>query len=332
MQIAVLGVNHKVAGVNLRELIAKALLRRFSYGEPQVLENASFVVLSTCNRSEIYFSSNDLAHTHQEALAILREEIDCDFEQKCYSFFRKDCLQHLSRVTAGLDSAVIAETEIQGQVRLAYELATTARLLPSTLHFLFQKALKIGKEIRTKFLYQKEIPDIEHAIYAKIKEHFQATKQPMLFIGASSINLKIAHFLANKGYTDITFTNRSPYALQKLKNRFKTMSLNDFYNDWNHYNCIIAATKCPHYLISEELYSKYPQKRLLIDLAVPRNIDPAIGSDIINIDSLQEFLVERKNSLQEAVIAAELFIRSTTDRLIERKLRGAQISCVSYCA
>ena len=332
MQIAVLGVNHKVAGVHLRELIAKALLRRFSYGMPQVLENAHFVVLSTCNRSEIYFSSEDLAGTHQEALEILREEIPCDFEQKCYAFFRQDCLQHLSRVTAGLDSAIIAETEIQGQVRLAYDMAMSARALPSTLHFLFQKALKIGKEIRTQFLPHKEIPDIEHALHAKVKEYFKNQTPAILFVGASTINLKIAHFLVAKGCTDITIANRSIGALQKIKNSFTTMPLADFQSSWSNYACIITATKCPTYLLTEELYQQSPEKRLLIDLAVPRNIDPRISQDIINIDTLQQFLNERRNSLQDAVYSAESFIKTAADRLIERRLRSSSAAYAAFCA
>lgn len=318
MHTAVIGVNHKVAEIPMREMIAKAFLKRFSHNTV-LAEGSHFVVLSTCNRAEIYFSSLDLATTHEEVLSILREEVSDDFEQKCYSFFGKDSLRHLARVTAGLDSAIIAETEIQGQVKQAYELAALERQLPTDLHFLFQKALKIGKEIRTKFLFRQEIQGIEQAVLAKVKDSFQKIKPPMLFIGASKINVKIARYLLLKGFSRIAFTNRSDRPLAPLKTAFHTMSWQQFYKDWGHYDCIVAATKSPYYLIDKTLYAQAPRKRLLIDLAVPRNIDPAIDADIVNIDFLQDFLVEHQANMQAQAARAERRIQTASDLLVERK-------------
>ena len=117
-----LGINHKLADLKLRELLAKASQRRFGAG---ISTHGShhFILLSTCNRTEIYFCSDDLAATHTYLLSILRNEVDEEFDQKLYSYFGRDCFHHLARVTAGLDSAIVAETEIQGQVKKAYEFA-----------------------------------------------------------------------------------------------------------------------------------------------------------------------------------------------------------------
>src|SRR5689334_5882365 len=137
MQIGLLGINHKLATIPLRESIAKAFLKRFSMGRTV----AQSVLLLTCNRAEIYFSGEDLASLHQDLLQTLREEVDEEFEQKCYSFFGRDSFLHLAHVTSGLDSAVLYETEIQGQVKCAYETAKMSSSLSKELHFLFQKCL-----------------------------------------------------------------------------------------------------------------------------------------------------------------------------------------------
>src|SRR6185295_5000201 len=112
MTIGVFGINHKQADVTLREKLSNAFQRHFSINSP--IRNS--VLIATCNRVELYFSGDDLAEIHQSIIALLRQEVSEEFEQKCYSFFGKDCFWHLAKVTAGLDSAIVAETEIQGQV------------------------------------------------------------------------------------------------------------------------------------------------------------------------------------------------------------------------
>ena len=109
-------------------------------------------MLSTCHRTEIYFSALNLAEAHSEILQVLRREIALAFEHELYSYFGFDCFLHLGYVVSGLDSVIIAESEIQRQVKVAYEEVQWYYPLPSCLHFLFQKSLKIGKEKRGNIL------------------------------------------------------------------------------------------------------------------------------------------------------------------------------------
>ena len=118
MRVAVLGINHKLADLSLRDAIAKAFRKKFSYSH---LYDFSFVTILTCNRIEIYFSSTDLAKSQSQIIELLRQEVDEEFEQKLYSFFGHHCFLHLTRVAAGLDSAIIGETAVQGQVKDCYE-------------------------------------------------------------------------------------------------------------------------------------------------------------------------------------------------------------------
>lgn len=306
MQIGVIGVNHKLANVDLRETIAKACQRRFFLENP--LEEGTFVLLSTCNRSELYFSAEDLVQAHQQILAILKEEIVQEFEQKLYTFFGFDCFIHLVKVTTGLDSAIIAETEIQGQVRLAYDAASSIRILCKELHFLFQKSLKVAKEIRSQHFLARTLPDLEDALFFYALDFFKQTLPSVLFIGVSSINLKIARFFKKRGYNDLTFCNRSEESSIQIRQEIQCDVLPwSNLDKWTNFEWVICATKSPNFILTEESPSP-SKKRLLVDLAVPRNIDPSLESNtttLLNIDHLQQLLDTRRLFLEQQVIQTE---------------------------
>lgn len=180
MRVGVIGINHKLANVQLRERLAKVCQRRFVAGSC-IHSDHTFVLLTTCNRTEVYFASEDLTATHSYLLQILRDDIEDEFDQKVYSYFGYDCFLHSSRVTAGLDSAIIAETEIQGQVKEAYESASEHISLPSELHYLFQKALRIGKKVRVEVPMGRGMPDMEHAIY-NVGMHLFKDAEPRYYL------------------------------------------------------------------------------------------------------------------------------------------------------
>lgn len=315
MHIGVIGINHKLAPVALRETIAKACARRFALGNP--LESATFVLLSTCNRSELYFHAPSLASGHEQIIAILKEEIEEEFDQKLYTFFGFDCFLHLAKVTAGLDSAIIAETEIQGQVKSAYTAASEQRQLSKDLHFLFQKCLKIAKEVRHEHLFNCQVPDLEHALFWYAKEYFQEELPAPLFVGTSEINLKIARFFQQKGLKEMHICNRTDATSHHHAAQIKAAALpwQSLKSTWQTYPWIICATKSPYYLLHEKEQSN--QKTLLIDLAVPRNIDPDLNSSsckVLNIDDLNLLLDKRKALLQQQITHAEVLLTNAVKR------------------
>ncbi|MBS0654680.1 MAG: glutamyl-tRNA reductase [Verrucomicrobia bacterium] len=316
MHIGVVGINHKLANVSLRETIAKACQRRFFLENP--LKNGTFVLLSTCNRSELYFSAEDMVQAHSEILAILKEEITHEFEQKLYTFFGFDCFLHLAKVTTGLDSAIIAETEIQGQVKLAYEAAIALRSLCKELHFLFQKCLKVGKEMRTQYLFTKLLPDLEHALFLHAHEFFEGNLPSVLFVGTSEINLKIARFLKQQGTNDITFCNRSRASSLAISREMgcQVLEWEELTSKWHHFPWLICATKSPNYLLTEG--QRCTKKRLLIDLSVPRNIDPRLEQGetiLLNIDHLDQLLETRRRFLEEQLYTTEISLLNAVQRL-----------------
>lgn len=307
MRVGVIGINHKLADLKLRETLARACQRRFA-AENSLHDGHSFLLLSTCNRTEVYFSSLDLAEAHTYVLSILRQEVDEDFEQKLYSYFGMDCFYHLTCVTAGLDSAIVAETEIQGQVKAAYEAAQIQRL-PSELHFLFQKALKISKEVRTTLLMGRGMPEVEHAIFHTGVHVFKSLKETkILFIGASEINQRVLCFLKQRSAGSITLCNRTDAKAEILaqQNGAFFLEWNQF-NKWVEYDWIILGTKAPYYLIDKENVGSTNQK-LIIDLSFPRNVDPRLAKDpkiiLLNIDQINRMLKFRKRWLNQTLTQA----------------------------
>lgn len=288
MQIGVIGLNHKSADLSLREKLAILSLKRFG---PECSYHGllPYVLLTTCNRTEIYFSSPDLAVTHTYFLNILREGISEEFEHTIYSYFGPDCFFHLARVTSGMDSAIMGETEIQGQVKQAYEKAAQYRPLSSELHYLFQKCLKIGKEVRqTSFG-----PAIEETIFTLSEAKLgNLANKNILLVGISEINLRILKFFILKNLKNITLCNRTNRRAQEIATKYHLA-----YLPWEErelmasFDLQIYGTKAPHYLLRKENALEHlGDKKVIIDLSVPRNVDPALsaldGITLLNIDEI----------------------------------------------
>lgn len=310
MRVGVIGINHKLADLKLREALAKAALKRFTLGISNYVGNHC-ILLSTCNRTEIYFSCCDMPDCHTHILSILREEVYQDFDQKLYSYFGNDCFTHLCRVTAGLDSAIVAETEIQGQVKAAYEQAADLVQLPADLHYLFQKALKISKQVRTDLPMGRGMPDLEHAVINTGKHLFgKPEEKQILVVGASAINMKIVSFLKTKEIHDITVCNRT---MSRIDGSVEKVLPWEELESWPKYDWVIFGTKAPNHLIRQEQLPKdCNSRKLIIDLSVPRNVDPLLAKSpfvtLLNIDQINRMLRLRKGRMNSTLHEAERLI------------------------
>lgn len=324
MHIGVIGINHKLAHLQLRERLAQACQRCFATGS-SIQGAQTFILLNTCNRTEIYFYSLSLSETHGFLLNILRREIEEEFDQKIYSYFGYDCFLHLSRVTAGLDSAIVAESEIQGQVKVAYQNAVNCIPLPEELHYLFQKVLTIGKKVRADLPISRGMPDLEHAVYQTGTHFFSFPQQAkVLFVGASDVNCKILEFLKVKGVNHITLCNRSMSHAVEISQRCGVDVLEwRELRQWHHYEWIIFGTKAPFHLVSrEDLPQKCVSHKLVIDLSVPRNVDPLLGRDkrvtLLNVDQINRILNVRKKQMSHTIVAAEQLVLQASKLYVER--------------
>lgn len=304
MHIGVLGISYKSAEIGIREFVAKAC--RF-----RIAENYPCVVLSTCNRSEIYFSGENLADAHSQLLQILREEIAIPFEHKLYSFFGFDCFMHLARVTAGLDSAIIAESEIQRQVKVAYEQTLSHCSLPSSMHYLFQKSLKLGKKIRSDFSLSQNQVSIPKILF-QISQDIVREQVPVLFIGNSEINRKVIEYFQRKELKNLTLCTRNPGSARQIyeQDEIALLPWNNI-SCWQAYPIVICGSNAPHCLVDHPHDNL--QTRLIFDLSMPRNVHPSLSRHpqlvLLNMEELTEMIiVQQQKNLQEIERAENVIV------------------------
>lgn len=307
MRIGVLGINYKSAPLDLREKIAQAC-RHLSPNK---------IVLSTCYRTEVYFSQDDLADAQSELFYYLKKRAPHSQEYGFYTFFDTECFFHLACVTAGLDSAIPAETDVQRQVKLAYEETRLRQQLPSPLHYLFQKSLKLGKTARSTFpLFQTPL-HLEGMVY-------QLTKQivgnsTLLFIGNSDINRKMIHYFWRKGKRQMTLCTRDPAAAESFALDYQlTLKDRSEIENWHQYEGVIAATHCEDYLIKS--MPEEAKTRLILDLSVPRSVDPSFTRNskltLLNMEQIGAFFESCRSERFSEIQTVKSFLREAVEKYI----------------
>ena len=296
VSIGVLGINYKTADLALRESIARGA--QGLSGERALFFSYSTILLSTCNRTEIYFSADDLSQVHSDLLARLRMQIAEPFEHRLYSYFGVDCFFHLCKVAAGLDSAILAETEIQRQVKVAY---ANARRLSSSLHFVFQKALKVSKEIRSHLELRRGAP----TLYGTLWRLAEWKNRSILLVGYSEINRGLVSFLTHKGVENISLCTRCHVEMEGVRVFNRSILA-----QWQEYDVIVCASHADEYLIRGDGRNS----QVLFDLSVPRNIDPKVGALVYNIEEVNR-LIEQKPA-EHTLEQSEAFIWENVLKLI----------------
>ena len=327
MDVGVVGINHKLADLRLREVIAKACHERFG---PEA-KRAGVVLLSTCNRTELYFGAEDLTLAHHYLMMELREALDEHQLQTLYSFFGSDAMTHLGRVTAGLDSAVIGETEIQGQVKVAYEAHQEG--LPSDMHFLFQKALRIGKKVRFHLDLRPGLADTESVIIEAARDRF-GTVDPLrvLFVGASEINDRVLRRFRRRGVRQITVCNRThERALLFARDERIEIATWAHVSEWHTYDVVVFGTKCPDFLLNHHDVPALSAPRLIVDLSVPRNVDPRVADhphiSLYNVERIHRRVEQGRKLNAEVLERGEEMIALESERHLAN-LRSSSISLV----
>jgi glutamyl-tRNA reductase len=314
IRLGVLGINFKTADLALREEIARGALslggkRAIFFPHPTVL-------LSTCNRTEIYFSSSDLAEAHSDLLRYLRVQIKEEFEHRLYSYFGVDCFVHLCRVAAGVDSAIFAETEIQRQVKVAYTKACEGREIPQCLHYGFQKALKIGKLVRNQIDMEKGSP----TLYGVLWQLTDWKDKKILLVGNSEINRGLVSFLAHKRINTLALCSTNPSSVFLEQVRAYDRSI---LQRWQEFDIIVCASKADRYLIS----GRAEKNCTVFDLSVPRNVDPNVSGavNLYNIEQIHQRLQKKEERLGEA----EKLIYENAIKLVQiyraKTLRGREL-------
>jgi len=314
MRIGVLGINYKSAPLHLREKIAQACCHCLSPNK---------IVLSTCYRTEIYISQDDLAEAQCELFSDLKKKVP-HHEHAFYTYFGKECFFHLACVTAGLDSAMLAESDVQRQVKFAYETTRAQQSLSAPLHYLFQKSLKLGKTVRSSFPIFQSPLHLEGMIYQLI-EKVLGSFPSLLFIGNSDINRKMIHYFWRRGKRQMTLCTRDLNSAQSFALDYQvTLKDRSELKNWHQYDAVIAATNTEEHLIT--LMPPAVKTRLILDLSVPRSVEPSLKKNthltLLNMEEIGSFFESYHSLRLSEVETIKNFVEISVERytaLYEKK-------------
>ncbi|MHB8859439.1 MAG: glutamyl-tRNA reductase [Thermoleophilia bacterium] len=315
MHLAVLGINHKTAPVELRE---KASLTEEMCGNlsQHILDDDSIsevVPLSTCNRTEVYMVASRPEIGRREAMAALAgtAAIDMhDLEECVYYHEGETAVNHLYRVAGSLDSLVIGEAQIMGQIKDAYHAAHERESTSVLLNRLFRHALEVGKRVRTETRIGENPVSVSSVAVEMARKVFEELEgRTALLLGAGKMGELTATHLASQGVTSFLVSNRTYSRAEEMAEKFdgRAVPFEDL-NDYLHLaDIVISSTGAPHYVLRKGEVEKALRKRhnrpiFFIDIAVPRDIDPGVN-DVYNaflydIDDLND--VAGTNAAQRA--------------------------------
>ncbi len=332
MKLFVAGLSHQTAPVELRELLAVESSQLVSCaGRLKRLANLDeIVLLSTCNRVEIYGTTPRLPW-HIHSLFGLQSPGIRDFGSHVYVHEDLAAVRHLFRVAAGLDSMILGETEITGQVKQAYDIAKVARLTGGTLNRVFQTTFQALKEIRSRTGIGRgatSVGSVAVQLAEKVFLH-NLSKQSVIIIGAGQMGETCVRHLAKKGARSILVSNRSFDRAVELARKFggRALRYDDCLTAIADADIVVASTGCPktllHHADVQKLMCKRPDRPLfLIDISVPRNIDASVqrldNVYLYNIDDLEGMVRENVRSREQELVLCQQIIDSRAAELMKK--------------
>jgi glutamyl-tRNA reductase len=328
MRLVLVGTSYQRAPVELRELLAyDAGLRRGAL-ERLAGEGSEAVVLSTCNRTEVYAVDPRPAQAEERIygeLSDLSGLSHSELAPALYSVTDEAAAVHLFRVAAGLDSMVPGEAQILGQVREAYEAAREAGTTGSTLHRLFRQALRVGKRVRTETAIGENPASVSSAAAELAERVFEGLEgRKILLIGAGKTADLTAANLISRGVGEIVVANRSSDRAEALARRFggRAVGLDALEEELAYADVVVASTGSQGLVLSGEQVARAMRERrgrpvFFIDIAVPRDLDPAIneleGCYLYDIDDLDRVVAESVAGRREEAVRAEAIVSEEAD-------------------
>ncbi|SPY07395.1 glutamyl-tRNA reductase [Oligella urethralis] len=319
------GVNHHSAPVDIRERVSMAgdVVLPALHGLRSIFGNSvkEAAILSTCNRTEIYCAADQsIAADIPAWLAEFNSLKDDELRPYIYQLDQDKAVRHAFRVASGLDSMVLGEAQILGQLKTAVRTADEAGTLGSTLHQLFQRTFSVAKEVRTNTAIGAQSISFAAAAVRLSERVFGDLKNSdVLFIGAGEmIELCAAHF-SGANPRSITVANRTPERGQLLASRFNggTMKLSELPEQLHKFDVVVTCTASTLPILGLGMVQKLSRKRrskpvVMVDLAVPRDVEPEVAQldniYLYTVDDLGRYVQMGQDSRQRAVGQAETII------------------------
>jgi glutamyl-tRNA reductase len=315
-ELLAIGVSHKTAPVEVRERLALSEGRALEFlrelrGAAEVHEA---VAISTCNRTELYMVVGDPVEAESTVLAMLARQAGIrptGLATAIYSHRNCDAARHLYRVASGLESMIIGEAEIQGQVKRAYETALERETAGPLTNRLFRAALETGKRVRSETAIGQRQLSLPAVAVALAREELGALDgREVVIVGTGETSELTARALADSGVRTVFVASRRRDRAISLARRYggRSLSFDELPEALLHADIVVAATASPHLLLEERELALVMQERrgrpmLLIDLAVPRDIDASSaeieGVALHDIDDLQA-VATRNRTVRQA--------------------------------
>ena len=323
------GLSYKTAPVALREKHAVAPADQVMVAKHLVDSGkmSEVVLLWTCNRVEIY----GVAENPRENLSAM---LGCmagrriDVTSGIYCYEDNEAVQHLFKVTSGLDSMVLGETEITGQVKNAYENAHAAGLTGKALNKVFQKAMETAKAVRTNTNIGKGATSVGSVAVLQAQRIFgdQLVNKTVMVIGAGQMAEAVAKHLVKKGAKDVIVANRTLETAQQLAKIIngRAIAFADFVETMKDVDIVVSSTGCPVTIIHkpevEHIMAQRPDRPLFfIDIAVPRDIHPDVaqipGVHLFDIDALETVVRENVTHRQHDLDQCDAIIEEKIEEL-----------------
>jgi glutamyl-tRNA reductase len=326
MELVCVGLNHRTAPVEVRERFAvpQGKLGDSAMELLAIDGLAESVVLSTCNRTEFYLAGDHAEQAAAELRRRLAQVHGADSDPHWYEHHRIQAAKHLCRVVSGLDSMVLGETEIFGQTKDAYQQALSAGATSGVLNRLFQRAFGIGKKVRTDTRIQEGATSVAGAAVELAEKIFgKLAGCRVIVIGAGEMSRQTAQALVSRGASTVFVTNRSYDKAVGLAEEMGGRAVH--FDEWQSVlagvDVVISSTSAPHPVVLPHHIESVRRIRkfrplFLIDIAVPRDIDPACGeieeAYLYDIDTLEQLAGEARVRREKQI--------AECDRIIEEEL------------
>lgn len=341
--LVLLGINHNTAPIELRERLAISVERladatRSLVHQPGIREG---LILSTCNRVELLTLQDDSdsppPQTKTDLLRFLHEyfAVPNDIQPHLYEFREREAVRHLFRVASSLDSMVVGEPQILGQVKEAYTIAREAGAVQSTLEALLQRTFTVAKKVRSETQIGSSSVSIASVAVDLARKIFGSlTGKTVLLVGAGKMSELAARHLIQQGAASILVANRTQSRAEKIAAEFSSASVltavipfDDLYDQAARADIVITSTGAPQKIFGRSHGQHFLQRRrnrpmFFIDIAVPRDVDPRMnevdGCFVYDIDDLQQVAAANLADRSREAEAAETIVSREVDKYHER--------------
>lgn len=327
MILAMVGINFRTAPLEFRERVSfmeadiPAILERIR----EKLPESEIVLLSTCNRTELYVSGRDVSKSTESLSEVLIGSGGLAWDGTADEYFYRkedaEAVNHLCSVASGLDSMVVGETEILGQLKRAYVIASEAGTTGTVLNKLFQRAFKIAKRVHSATgICRGRVSVSSVAVEFAEKVFDDLSSKTVMIIGAGETSELTLQSLIAKGVREILVLNRSIERGRALAEKYegKASPLDCLPDHLSHADIVISSTDAPHCVVRagavrDAIAARHGRPMLLIDIAVPRDIEASVARQenvyLYNIDDLQDVAAENMARRQKLVDQARSIIR-----------------------